>query len=326
MKGYKGFEKDFKCKGMQYEVGKEFSVDGELEICWNGLHFCEYPLDIFTYYGPSVSRFAEVEALGEIDYKNPHFDADKDSKVCTNKLKVCAEIGIPELVCAAEEYIRDNFESEEKIITKFKNTHDLSISANTGDLSMASNKNFQSVAVNTGDRSLARGGSAHSAAVNTGDFSVATNIGRRSAAINTGDQSAVTNAGEESAALNVGYDSVAINTGEHSVATTTGRESVAINEGYQSMATTIGNNVAAVVTGESSIAVAFGCRAVAKGSLGSWIVLSEWVCGYKNGVGKEERHCVVKDVKCFKVDGKDILPDTFYKLVDGKPVVAEEKE
>ena len=33
---YKGFDEDFKCRGMQYEVGKEFSVTGRIEVCENG--------------------------------------------------------------------------------------------------------------------------------------------------------------------------------------------------------------------------------------------------------------------------------------------------
>ena len=34
--GYKGFDKDLKCRNMQYEVGKEFTVDGEIIHCKNG--------------------------------------------------------------------------------------------------------------------------------------------------------------------------------------------------------------------------------------------------------------------------------------------------
>lgn len=40
MKGYKGFDKDFKCRGMQYEENKIFEVD-EAIICEKGLHFSE---------------------------------------------------------------------------------------------------------------------------------------------------------------------------------------------------------------------------------------------------------------------------------------------
>ena len=325
MKGYKGFKKDFKCQGMQYEVGKEFSVDGELKICENGLHFCKYPLDVFGYYGPSVSRFAEVEALGEVKSEDSNNFIEKDSKMCTNKLKVCTEIGVPDLVDAAVDYIKDKAyytNKTQETIVESQNTSGYGIAVNRHKFSIAINKSLYSAAINTGDRSLATNIGAYSTAINTGDFGIATSAGVRSIASSTGDSSSAINESEHSAAINVGYDSVAINMGEHSVAATTGRAGMAINEGYQSLATTIGYGSAAVATRKGSIAISFGCKGVAKGPLGSWIVLSEWVCG--NKVGKDV--CVVKDVKCFKVDGKDILPDTFYKLVDGKPVIAKEEE
>ena len=30
---YKGMDSNMQCRGMQYEVGKEFSVDGKIECC-----------------------------------------------------------------------------------------------------------------------------------------------------------------------------------------------------------------------------------------------------------------------------------------------------
>lgn len=38
---YKGMDSNMQCRGMQYEVGKEFSVDGKIECCGNDLHACE---------------------------------------------------------------------------------------------------------------------------------------------------------------------------------------------------------------------------------------------------------------------------------------------
>lgn len=40
MKGYKGFDSNFKCRDFQYEVGREYETDEELELCENGFHFC----------------------------------------------------------------------------------------------------------------------------------------------------------------------------------------------------------------------------------------------------------------------------------------------
>lgn len=65
--GFKGFDKNFKCRDHQYKVGEisEIETDKKLVVCPSdgttegGLHFCENPLDVFKYYEPSESRFAE---------------------------------------------------------------------------------------------------------------------------------------------------------------------------------------------------------------------------------------------------------------------------
>lgn len=45
MKAYKGFDKDLRCRGFQYEIGKEY-VEEEAELCNKGFHACEFPLDV----------------------------------------------------------------------------------------------------------------------------------------------------------------------------------------------------------------------------------------------------------------------------------------
>jgi hypothetical protein len=54
-----------------------------------------------------------------------------------------------------------------------------------------------------------------------------------------------------------------------------------------------------------------GIEGKASGSLGCWIVLTEWK---KN----KEGNWKIRTVKSAKVDGKRIKPDTFYSLIDGK--------
>ena len=59
---YKGFDKNLRCRGFQYGIGKSYTHKGEIKPCKSGFHACEYPLSVFNYYNPAVSRFAEVEA------------------------------------------------------------------------------------------------------------------------------------------------------------------------------------------------------------------------------------------------------------------------
>ena len=68
MKGYKGMDRDMKCRGYQFEVGKTYRADGEVELCKNGFHFCEKLADVFEYYERGdPNRFFEIEASGTIE-------------------------------------------------------------------------------------------------------------------------------------------------------------------------------------------------------------------------------------------------------------------
>lgn len=97
---FKGFNKDLTCKDFQYELGKEFEMDGTIKACERGFHACEVPLDVFRYYSPASSRYCKVEQSGE-------FSRDSyDSKVASSKIKIGAEIGIPGLIKAHIEYVK----------------------------------------------------------------------------------------------------------------------------------------------------------------------------------------------------------------------------
>ena len=85
MKGYKAFNKDLTCRGMQYEIGKEFTFDGEPIPCRQGFHFCETIADCYEFYAESDdTRICEVEAVGDI--------AEEGVKRVTNKIRILAEI------------------------------------------------------------------------------------------------------------------------------------------------------------------------------------------------------------------------------------------
>ena len=295
---YKGFDKDLKCCGFQYEVGKDYEQDGNIKCCNNGFHACEFPLDVFNYYAPGRnSRYCTVTQSGVTDKK------EGDSKVASSKIHIETEIGLDGIIKAGVKFILDKVNWKNQ---KESNTGNRSAVTNTGNRSAVTNTGDYSAATNTGDQS---------AATNTGYQSAATNTGNRSAVTNTGDYSAATNTGDCSAATNTGYQSAATNTGDCSAATNTGDCSAATNTGDCSAATNTGDQSVAKVSGKESIAIVTGKDSKAAGSIGDWIVLTER--GERNG-----DTCPIKEVKAFKVDGEKIKADTFYKLVDGEAVEA----
>ena len=168
---YKGFDKNLKCRDYQYVVGKTFEHDGAVKACKSGFHACEYPLDVFSYYPPSSSRFAVVKMHGETSK-----DSD-DTKIASAKITIETEIKLPEMINRAVDWIKN------KINWSDDNT------SNTG---------YRSAATNTGDRS---------AATNTGNWSAATNTGDQSAATNTGNRSAAEVSGCGSVAIAIGRSS-----------------------------------------------------------------------------------------------------------------------
>ena len=71
IKGYKVFNPDWTCRGFQYEVGKTFKHDGDIEMCGAGFHFCQKISDCFNYYAfDSNNKVAEVEAIGNVETRN----------------------------------------------------------------------------------------------------------------------------------------------------------------------------------------------------------------------------------------------------------------
>ena len=282
---YKGTDKDMKCRDFQFELGKEYE-EAEAKLCNKGFHGCEYPLDVFAHYAPADSRFF----VADLDGVTNEMESDDTKRVGT-KIKLRAEIGIPGIVKAAVEYIKEKAESA---------------ATNTGNWSAATNTGDRSAATNTGN---------WSAATNTGDRSAATNTGYQSAATNTGNWSAATNTGNWSAATNTGDRSAATNTGDRSAATNTGNWSAATNTGYRSAATNTGNRSAATVEGKESIAIVTGIDSKASGAIGCWLVLTE-----RDGWNGETYP--IKEVRAVKVDGETIKPGVFYKLQNGEVVEA----
>ncbi|EGZ3844852.1 hypothetical protein AHV96_003282 [Salmonella enterica subsp. enterica serovar Lexington] len=207
---FKGFNKDLTCRDFQFAIGETFHHDGKVEACGSGFHACECPFDVFSYYPPAESRYAETISFGVIDREE-----EGDTKIASASITIKAELTLPQFIQRGIEWIWSKIDKslEQQIMT--------------GDWSAATNTGDRSAATNTGNRS---------AATNTGDRSAATNTGNRSAATNTGDRSAATNTGNWSAATNTGNWSAATNTGNWSAAEVSGSQSVAASLGIEGKA------------------------------------------------------------------------------------------
>lgn len=103
IKSYKGFDKDFKCKDFQYEVGKEYEIEGEIKCCERGFHACESPMEVFDYYDMLNSRFAEVEQSGQIDKEGDN----KSTKICSSRIKIKAELKLADIINIGIEWLKD---------------------------------------------------------------------------------------------------------------------------------------------------------------------------------------------------------------------------
>ena len=114
MKAYKAFDKDLKCRGVQYEVGHTFYEDSnEIVICKSGIHCCERMIDVFNYYPKSnETRVCEVEVFGDIDKEG--------NKIACREISIIRELTSDEI-----KSLTDNF--------KFNSGHSNSGSYNSGD-------------------------------------------------------------------------------------------------------------------------------------------------------------------------------------------------
>ena len=98
---YKGFDKDFKCRGFQYEVGNTYETDDDIACCNRGFHACESPMEVFDYYDMLTSRFAEVEQSGKIDKEAA------STKTCSSRIKIKAELKLADIINLGVEWLKE---------------------------------------------------------------------------------------------------------------------------------------------------------------------------------------------------------------------------
>jgi hypothetical protein len=94
--------RDSSCRGHKFEVGGTYHVNGEIVACQNGWHACENPFDVWSYYGPFESRFAEVELSGSLARHS------EDSKIAAATITIKAELSLPQFIGRAIAWLIDH--------------------------------------------------------------------------------------------------------------------------------------------------------------------------------------------------------------------------
>ena len=349
MKGYKGFDKDLKCSGKQYAIGRE-EVEEEATLMQRGLHFCELPHHILKYYKQhNGSRYCEVEA-SEVSEERGIFDSIRVAK----KIKVKREISVFDICKKSFSAFFDFFGVSEKIEKALKREVDYSsVSVGEGGIAsvcsykFANSENF-GISIsetrgtsNTGDYGISKSGSYGIA--NAGDYGVAiTDTGGIATAGNYGaaksQNMGIANAAEYGVAeaghmgiANAGISGTALagnygtaNAGRHGVAVA-GDYGLAISDDGSSEAADGGialeKGVGYAKAGEAGMAIVNRGRAEV-GKRG--IAVSSSAARVKGDIGsvlfaaKRDIDGNIYDFAACKVDGEIIKANTWYVLFSGK--------
>jgi hypothetical protein len=202
--GFKGFDKDLKCKGFQYEVGKTYTHDGKVQLCKTGFHFCENPWDTLSYYPiESGNRYAQTEAQGVMD------EREKDSKRVSSVLAIKAELTIKSLIDCAVKFTLNLAKSTPTGKVESYSTGYSGHAASTGYSGHAASTGNSGHAASTGysGHAASTGYSGHAAS--TGNYGHAASTGDYGHAASTGNSGHASALGKGSIAAAIGRDGMA---------------------------------------------------------------------------------------------------------------------
>ena len=297
MKSYKGFDKNLKCRDFQYEIGKEYEMDGEIKVCSRGFHACESPFDVFDHYTMIDSRFCEVEQDGNISKE------DRGTKICSSKIKIKAELKLADMINLGVEWLKE-ITSPEKIKTSIKDN------SSGDDAKIGSSGNYAQIGSSGDDAQI--GSSGDDAKIGSSGYGA--KIG------SSGDDAQIGSSGDDAKIGSSGYGAKIGSSGNYAQIGSSGYGAKIGSSGNYAQIGSSGNyaqigssgNYAQIdSTGEGCVIMCAGINSVAKASKGSWITLSEW--SYSD---KKQRYIPVC-VKTEFVDGEKIKADTYYSLKGG---------
>lgn len=123
--GYKGTDKDMKCRDYQFEMNKQFDMpEGEdIVMCSSGFHFCDKLKFVYQYYNIcNGNRFFEVKALVRRWKKDGYYKIEqRGDKMVAKSIKFVRELSIDEIFDATVDAEAKSWSTEQKELARRTN-------------------------------------------------------------------------------------------------------------------------------------------------------------------------------------------------------------
>ena len=302
IKAYKGFDENLCCRGFQYEIGKEYVHEDEIECCRNGFHACTNPFDVLDYYkADGKNRFCEVEQSGTIKSDN------QDTKQASSKIKIKAEIGLAGLFKAGVEWIKETT-NPDTILKAIKDKW----SVESGNYAQIGSSGDGAKIGSSGDDAQI-GSSGDDAQIGSSGYGAQIGSSGNGAKIGSSGYDAKIGSSGNCAQIGSSGNCAQIgSSGDGAQIGSSGNCAQIGSSGNYAQIGSSGYGAKIESTGEYSVICCAGKNSTAKAKKGSWITLSEWK------FSDERKRNIPVCVKTEYVDGERIKEDTWYRLVDGE--------
>ena len=303
---YKAFDKNMQCHDFQFEVGKEYEMDGEIECGKRGFHACKNPLELWDYYKMLKSRFAEVEQSGKIDKD------EKSTKVCSSHIKIKAELKLADIINIGIEWLK-NVTSP----SKYKKDGVLDDSGHYAQIGscdhcaqIGSSGDYAQIG-SSGDYAKIGSCGLCTHIGSSGDCAQIGSSGDYAQIGSSGDYAKIGSCGLCTHIGSSGHCAQIGSSGDYAKIGSCGDCAKIGSCGDCAKISSSGDCAQIDSIGGDSVIMCAGNNSRVKATVGSWITLAEWVWN------DEKKRNVPICVKTEYVDGERIKTDTWYKLENG---------
>ena len=146
VKSIKGFDRDLRCRDYQFAIGETYLHDGPVVACESGFHAVEgHPLEVFDYYPPASSRYADVTQSGALARHSG------DGKIASARIMIDAELHLPEIIQRTVKWVFDRANWKDGPVATGANEG----ATASGDSGAATASGFRGAATASGQNSVA---------------------------------------------------------------------------------------------------------------------------------------------------------------------------